>query len=91
VVKIDIQMRRVVDRVRTGVNPRTIVLAPDGRSLYVVNDESQTVAKVRTRDMLVLQRLTTRGVHPVGIDYDAKTRTIWVACYRGTIERFADR
>jgi DNA-binding beta-propeller fold protein YncE len=91
VVKIDIQLRRVVDRVRTGVNPRTIVLAPDGRSLYVVNYESQTVAKVRTRDMLVLQRLTTRGVHPVGIDYDAKTRTIWVACYRGTIERFADR
>jgi hypothetical protein len=41
--------------------------------------------------MVVLQRLVTRGVHPVGIDYDAKTRTVWVACYRGTIERFADR
>ena len=91
VVKIDIRLRRVVDRVRTGVNPRTIVLAPDGRSLYVVNYGSQTVAKVRTRDMVVLQRLRTRGVHPVGIDYDAKTRTVWVACYRGTIERFADR
>ena len=91
VVKIDIGLRRVVDRVSTGINPRTIVLAPDGRSLYVVNYESQTVAKVRTRDMLVLQRLTTRGVHPVGIDYDAGTRTVWVACYRGTIERFADR
>ncbi len=91
VVKIDIGLRRVVDRVSTGINPRTIVLAPDGRSLYAVNYESQTVAKVRTRDMLVLQRLTTRGVHPVGIDYDAGTRTLWVACYRGTIERFADR
>ena len=91
VVKIDIRLRRVVGRVRTGINPRTIVLAPDGRSLYVVNYGSQTVAKVRTRDMLVLQRLRTRGVHPVGIDYDAKTRTVWVACYRGTIERFADR
>ncbi|MDQ1323133.1 MAG: hypothetical protein QG587_467, partial [Chloroflexota bacterium] len=91
VVKIDIARRRVVDRVSTGRNPRTIVLAPDGRSLYVVNYESQTVVKVRTRDMVVLQRLVTRGVHPVGIDYDAKTRTVWVACYRGTIERFADR
>ena len=91
VVKIDIARRRVVDRISTGRNPRTIVLAPDGRSLYVVNYESQTVVKVRTRDMVVLQRLVTRGVHPVGIDYDAKTRTVWVACYRGTIERFADR
>lgn len=91
VVKIDIRLRRVVDRVTTGSHPRTIVLAPDGRSLYVVNYESQTVAKVRTKDMLVLQRLKTAGVHPVGITYDNATRTIWVSCYRGTIERFADR
>jgi DNA-binding beta-propeller fold protein YncE len=91
VVKIDIRERRVVDRVTTGRNPRTIVLAPDGRSLYVVNYESQTLVKVRTRDMAVIQRLTTRGVHPVGVDYDAASRTVWVSCYRGTIERFADR
>jgi DNA-binding beta-propeller fold protein YncE len=91
VVKIDIAARRIVDRVSTGSEPRTIVLAPDGRSLYVVNYLSQTVVKVRTRDMVVLQRLTTAGVHPVGIDYDAASRTVWVSCYRGTIERFADR
>jgi DNA-binding beta-propeller fold protein YncE len=91
VVKIDIRARRVVDRVTTGRNPRTIVLAPDGRSLYVVNYESQTLAKVRTKNMVVLQRLVTKGVHPVGVDYDAATRTVWVSCYRGTIERFADR
>jgi YVTN family beta-propeller protein len=91
VVKIDIRRRRIVDRVTTGRNPRTIALAPDGRSLYVVNYESQTVAKVRTRDMLVVQRLRTRGVHPVGLTYENATRTIWVSCYRGTIERFADR
>ncbi len=91
VVKIDIARRRIVDRVRTGTEPRTIVLAPDGRSLYVVNYVSQTLVKVRTRDMVVLQRLRTAGVHPVGVDYDAATRTVWVSCYRGTIERFADR
>ena len=91
VVKIDIRLRRIVDRVTTGSNPRTIALAPDGRSLYVVNYESRTVAKVRTKDMLVLQRLTTAGVHPVGLAYENATRTIWVSCYRGTIERFADR
>jgi DNA-binding beta-propeller fold protein YncE len=91
VVKIDIRKRKVVRRVNTGMEPRTIVLAPDGRSLYVVNYVSQTLVKVRTRDMRVIQRLKTRGVHPVGVDYDAKTRTVWVACYRGTIERFADR
>jgi len=91
VVKIDIGRRRIVDRVTTGANPRTIALAPDGRSLYVVNYESQTVAKVRTSDMLVLQRLRTAGVHPVGLTYEIATRTVWVSCYRGTIERFADR
>ena len=91
VVKIDIGRRRIVDRVTTGANPRTIALAPDGRSLYVVNYESQTVAKVRTRDMLVLQRLRTAGVHPVGLTYENATHTVWVSCYRGTIERFADR
>jgi 6-phosphogluconolactonase (cycloisomerase 2 family) len=91
VVKIDIRLRRIIDRVATGSHPRTIVLAPDGRSLYVVNYESQTVAKVRTRDMVVLQRMRTSGVHPVGITYDNATRTVWVSCYRGTIERFADR
>lgn len=91
VVKIDIRAKRVVDRVTTGRNPRTIVLAPDGRSLYVVNYESQTLVKVRTKDMAVIQRLVTKGVHPVGVDYDAATRTVWVSCYRGTIERFADR
>ena len=91
VVKIDLRLRRIVNRVTTGSNPRTIALAPDGRSLYVVNYESQTVAKVRTKDMLVIQRLRTAGVHPVGLTYENATRTIWVSCYRGTIERFADR
>jgi DNA-binding beta-propeller fold protein YncE len=88
---VDIAKKRVVDRVRTGTEPRTIVLAPDGRSLYVVNYVSQTLVKVRTKDMAILQRFKTAGVHPVGVDYDAKTRTVWVSCYRGTIERFADR
>ena len=40
IVKIDITQRRIVDRVSTGRKPRTIVLAPDGRSLYVVDQES---------------------------------------------------
>ncbi len=91
VVKIDIAQKRIVDRVTTGTEPRTIVLAPDGRSLYVVNYVSQTLVKIRTKDMVVLQRFRTAGVHPVGVDYDAATRTVWVSCYRGTLERFADR
>lgn len=53
VVKIDIARRRVVDRVGTGNQPRTIVLAPDGLSLYVVNYLSQTLTKVRTRRLHV--------------------------------------
>lgn len=91
VVKISIAQRRVVGRAYTGSHPRTIVLAPDGRSLYVVNYESRTLSKVRTSDMRVIQTLVTRGTHPVGVTYEIATRTIWVSCYTGTIERFADR
>ena len=66
-----------------------MAIADDGESLYVVNYNSSTVAKVRTSDMAVLQ---TEGVgyHPIGITHDAETRQIWVATYGGTLAVFQD-
>ena len=67
-----------------------MTIAPDGRSLYVVNYESDTVSKVRARDMRVVQTVPTNH-HPIGITYDAATRQVWVACYSGSIMVFRDR
>jgi YVTN family beta-propeller protein len=64
-------------------------IATDGRSLYVVNYESDTVSKVRTRDMRVVQSVPTNP-DPIGISYDVATQQVWVACYSGTIMVFRD-
>jgi YVTN family beta-propeller protein len=88
--KIDLQTGVVLGKARTGVETRTMAMAEDGASLYVVNYEDGTVSKVRTSDMEILQTEPS-GVHPVGITYDAATRQIWVANYAGTLRVFVDR
>ena len=87
--KIDLQAGVAVAKARTGVETRTMAMADDGESLYVVNYEDGTVSKVRTSDMKILQTEPT-GVHPVGITYDPVTRQVWVANYAGTLRVFVD-
>jgi YVTN family beta-propeller protein len=89
VVKIDRRTETVVDRARTGNEPRSATLAPDGRSLYVVNWASGTANKIRTRDMRVIQTVDT-GFHPIGITYDDATRQVWISTYPGTIRVYQD-
>jgi YVTN family beta-propeller protein len=88
--KLDLQTGGEAGRVATGVQPRTMVLTPDGTALFVVNYQDGTVSKVRTSDMSVLQELYS-GVHPVGITYDSETRQVWVANYAGSLKVFVDR
>jgi YVTN family beta-propeller protein len=90
VAKVGVATGTVTARVRTGKAPRTMVLAADGRSLYVVNYYSNTVSKLRTSDMAVLQTVPTKR-SPIGITQDTATGEIWVACYTGTIMVFTDR
>jgi len=87
--KIDLSIGSSVGKARTGVETRTMAMADDGESLYVVNYEDGTVSKVRTSDMKILQTEPT-GVHPVGITYDPVTRQVWVANYAGTLRVFVD-
>ena len=75
--------------VATGTAPRSMDIAADGQSLYVVNYESSTLSKVTTADMAEVQELAT-GHHPIGITYDPLTGRVWVACYSGEIEIFDD-
>jgi YVTN family beta-propeller protein len=84
VVRIDLARKAVTARVRTGDAPRSMAIAPDGQSLYVVNYNSGTVSKVRTGDMAVVQTLPVRS-QPIGIAYDAASRTVWVAIYGGAL------
>jgi len=89
VAKLDVRTRSVVEKVRSGELSRSMVLAPDDASLYVVNYNENTVSKIRTADMKVIQKVDTNA-SPVGISYDAATRTVWVACYSGSIMVFSD-
>ena len=89
-VKIDLEAGEVVAKVRTGNAPRTMVMAPAGDSLYVVNYHSDTVSKVRTSDMKEIQELPVAH-HPIGITYDDGTGNVWVSSYSGTITVFAER
>lgn len=54
-----------------------------------MNYHSNTVSKIRTRDMAVVQTVETND-KPIGIAYDATTRKLWVACYSGSIMIFRD-
>ena len=89
-VKVDLTTDTVVASVYTGQDERSMAIATDGRSLYVVNYLSDSITKLRTSDMSVLQTIPT-GVHPIGVTYDATTGDVWVAVYTGQILVFADR
>jgi DNA-binding beta-propeller fold protein YncE len=90
VAKLDLRNGVVRAKVATGSAPRSLVLAADGRALYVVNYESGTVTKLRAADMKRLQTIDA-CYHPIGITYDRPTRRVWVACYTGSIRVYDDR
>ena len=66
-----------------------MTIAPDGKSLYVVNYGSDAISKIRTSDMTQIQRLPANH-HPIGVAYDPDTDQLWVACYSGSIMIFQD-
>jgi YVTN family beta-propeller protein len=90
VAKIDLRSDHVVDKVATGQQPRSMAMATDGRTLYVVNYDSNTMTAVRTRDMKVIQTLSTNA-RPIGITYDTPTQSVWLCCYTGSIMVFSGK
>ncbi|MYA74346.1 MAG: hypothetical protein F4Y27_06690 [Acidimicrobiaceae bacterium] len=89
VVKIDLANRAVVGSAATGVGPRSMSISDDGTAIYLVNYHSNTFSKVRTADMVELQRIVTPD-RPIGITYDPQTRRVWIATYGGTIQIYED-
>ena len=90
VVAIDVDTGLELMRVRTGTKPRSMDISDDGTALYVVNYESNTMTKLRTRDFTELQRLATAH-HPIGITYDSFNDEVWVSAYSGVIHVYAER
>ena len=90
VAKVDLETGTSVAKVATGRGPRSMAISGDGTALYVVNYHSDTIAKVATKDMEVLQTLPVAH-HPIGITFDEVTRRVWVSSYAGTITVFDER
>jgi len=75
--------------VKTGNAARSLAISTDGESLFVVNFTSDTISKVRTSDMKVLQTIRACN-EPIGITFDAATNNTWVACYKGQIKVYSN-
>ena len=90
VVAVDLDSGQVIRRVRTGRAPRSMDISSDGTALYVVNYESNTMSKIRTRDFAILQEFDTTP-RPIGITYDPFNNEVWVSTYSGTIHVYAEQ
>ena len=75
--------------VKTGEAARSLAISSDGSSLFVVNFKSNTMSKVRTSDMKVLETIKACN-EPIGVTYDAPTGNTWVACYKGQIKIYSN-
>jgi len=75
--------------VKTGSAARSLAISSDGSTLFVVNFKSDTMSKVRTSDMRVLETIRACN-EPIGVTYDTPTGNTWVACYKGQIKIYSN-
>jgi YVTN family beta-propeller protein len=89
VALFDLLENKIIKTVRTGSAARSLDISSDGTALYVVNFTSDTVSKVRSSDLKVIE---TKRVcdEPIGITYESINKRVWVACYGGSIKVFDD-
>ena len=83
----DLLTNKTIKSVKTGQAARSLDISSDGSALFVVNFNSDTVSKVRTSDMKVLQTIKVCN-EPIGVTYDSSTNQTWVACYGGSLKVF---
>lgn len=85
----DLETNKTIKSVKTGEAARSLDISSDGSALFVVNFKSDTLSKVRTSDMKVLQTIKVCN-EPIGVTYDSSTNRTWVACYGGSLKVFAN-
>ncbi|MDP1852401.1 MAG: YncE family protein [Candidatus Planktophila sp.] len=76
--------------VTTGKAARSLAISSDGSALFVVNFVSDTVSKVRTSNMKLIQTIKVCN-EPIGVTFDVPTQRTWVACYGGSIKVFDNK
>jgi YVTN family beta-propeller protein len=86
----DLAANKSIKSVKTGLTARSLDISSDGTALFVVNFNSDTVSKVRTSDMKVLQTIKVCN-EPIGVTFDSSTNRTWVACYGGALKVFANQ
>jgi YVTN family beta-propeller protein len=86
----DLTTNKTIKSVKTGAKPRSLDISSDGSALFVVNFNGDTVSKIRTSDMKVLQTIKVCN-EPIGVTYDSSTNYTWVACYGGSLKVFANQ
>lgn len=89
IARYDLVKETITAEVKTGAKARSMVMTPEGGILYVVNYDDFTISKVLTETFEEVQEVEAND-KPIGITFDAETRTIWVACYSGSIMIFED-
>jgi YVTN family beta-propeller protein len=90
VAAYDLVKRKLIKSVKTGAAPRSLTISTDGSALFAVNFKGETLSKIRTSDMKVLQTIDVCK-EPIGVDFEATTQRTWVACYRGQIKVFDNK
>lgn len=86
----DLTTNKTIKSVKTGEAARSLDISSDGSALFVVNFKSDTLSKVRTSDMKVLQTIKVCN-EPIGVTYDSSTNHTWVACYGGSLKVFGNK
>ncbi|MEL7534534.1 MAG: cytochrome D1 domain-containing protein [Bacteroidota bacterium] len=87
--KYDLVRGRMAGEVESGLSPRSMVLSSEGNYLYVANYRGNSLSKVATENMTISQTVETQE-KPIGITFDPITKSIWLACYTGSIMVFED-
>ena len=85
----DLVANKAGKSVKTGEAARSLAISADGSTMFVVNFKSNTMSKVRTSDMKVLETIKACS-EPIGVTYDAPTGNTWVACYKGQIKIYSN-
>ena len=86
---IDIAQRKVVKNIRVGNRPRRLVLAANGKELWVSNELGASVSILSTEDQTVkhtlqfkLKGMRASDITPVGMALSPDGKTVWVALGR---------
>ena len=85
----DLVTNKAGKSVKTGEAARSLAISSDGSTMFVVNFKSNTVSKVRTVDMKVLETIKACN-EPIGVTYDGPTGNTWIACYKGQIKIYSN-